>query len=84
MRMVTLFVLLSLAGVAMADEQGKQLFEVRCATCHQLPEPAMLKPKQWRLVLMTMQKRMQQNGLPPLSEAEFTLVLNYLSKHTER
>jgi len=86
MRKIMLFYLLSFAfaGVGMASEEGKQIFETRCATCHQLPEPAMLKPKQWRLVLMTMQKRMQQNGLPPLSEEDFSLVLNYLSTQAER
>ena len=84
MRMMALFILLSLAGVATADEQGQQLFESRCATCHQLPEPAMLKPKQWRLVLMTMQKRMQQSHLPPLNEDEFALVLKYLTEQAER
>jgi mono/diheme cytochrome c family protein len=79
-----LFCLLALSGMGMANEEGKQIFETRCGACHQLPEPAMLKAKQWRLVLMTMQKRMQQNGLPPLSEDELALVLKYLSGQAER
>ena len=41
-------------------EQGKVLFESRCPLCHQLPEPSMLKLDQWRRLLTTMQKRMQQ------------------------
>ena len=77
-------VLLSLSGVVSADEEARQLFETRCAICHQLPEPAMLKPNQWRVVLMTMQKRMEQRGLPPLSEEEFTLLLKYLSEQGGR
>ena len=40
----------------------------------------MLDPKQWRLVLMTMQKRMEKKGLPPLTDEEFDLVLDYVSK----
>jgi mono/diheme cytochrome c family protein len=79
MRMIILLVLLSVSAMAIAEEDGKQIFEARCAACHQLPEPAMLKPKQWRLVLMTMQKRMQQNGLAALSEEEFAQVLKYLT-----
>jgi mono/diheme cytochrome c family protein len=75
--------LLSFSGVGMANEEGKQLFETRCAICHQLPEPAMLQLKQWRLVLKTMQNRMQKNGLPPLTEDEFALVLNYLADQIE-
>lgn len=83
MRIVLFICLLSFSGVGLANEEGKQLFETRCAACHQLPEPTMLKIKQWRLVLATMQKRMQQNGLPPLTEEEFALVLNYLSDRVE-
>ena len=84
MRMMLLCFMLSFSGIAIADEQGKQAFESRCATCHQLPEPSMLKPKQWQLVLMTMQKRMQQNGLPPLSDEEFAQVLKYLTEQAGR
>jgi len=36
---------------------GRRIFEVRCVGCHQLPEPGMLKPDQWRMVLQTMQKK---------------------------
>ena len=84
MRIIVFFCLLAFSGMGMADEEGKQIFESRCGICHQLPEPAMLKAKQWRLVLMTMQKRMKKNGLPQLSEEEFDRVLKYLSKQAER
>ena len=60
-------------------EQGKILFEARCPVCHQLPEPSMLKLDQWRRSLTTMQKRMQQAGMSPLSESEFQQVLDYLA-----
>ena len=80
MRLIVLFFLLSLSGGVMSEERGKQIFESRCATCHQLPDAAMLDPKQWRLVLMTMQKRMEKKGLPPLTDEEFDLVLDYVSK----
>ncbi len=42
---------------------AKSLFEGRCQMCHQLPEPGMLRPKQWKLILTTMQQRMQQAAL---------------------
>ena len=83
MKTILLLCLLAFSAVGMADEEGKHIFEGRCVSCHQLPEPDTLSPKQWRLVLLTMQKRMQQNGLPPLSEEEFALVLKYLSEHAE-
>jgi len=72
----------SVAAAAEAQddiEQGKILFESRCPVCHQLPEPSMLKLSQWRRLLTTMQKRIQQSGMPPLSEPEFQQVLDYLA-----
>lgn len=70
---------------AQADvEQGKQLFESRCALCHQLPEPSMLKQDQWRRSLLTMQKRMQSSGMAPLSETEFQQMLAYLATQARK
>lgn len=63
-----------------ADKQAwaKSLFEGRCQMCHQLPEPSMLNAKQWRLVLGTMQHRMQQAGVPPLTAEETDMLVDYL------
>ena len=58
---------------------AKSLFEGRCQMCHQLPEPGMLKPAQWKLLLNVMQQRMQQAGVPPLTEDETERLLEYLS-----
>ncbi len=59
--------------------EAEALFTGRCAMCHQLPEPAMLKPKQWKLILVTMQQRMQQANVPPLQAQEHDLILEYLT-----
>ncbi len=59
--------------------EAEVLFTGRCAMCHQLPEPAMLKPKQWKLILVTMQQRMQQANVPPLQAQEHDLILEYLT-----
>ncbi len=59
---------------------AKSLFEGRCQMCHQLPEPGMLKPKQWKLVLVTMQQRMQQAGVPSLTADETERLLEYLAE----
>ena len=61
---------------------SKSLFEGRCQMCHQLPEPGMLRPKQWRLILTTMQQRMQQAGVPPLTEDETEMVLEYIAEQS--
>ena len=61
---------------------SKSLFEGRCQMCHQLPEPGMLRPKQWRLILGTMQQRMQQAGVPPLTADETEMVLEYIAEQS--
>jgi len=61
--------------------EAEVLFAGRCAMCHQLPEPAMLKAKQWKLILVTMQQRMQQANVPPLQAQEHDLILEYLTAH---
>jgi hypothetical protein len=59
---------------------SKSLFEGRCQMCHQLPEPSMLRLEQWKLILTTMQQRMQHAGVPPLTEDETARLLEYLAK----
>ncbi len=68
-----------------SDERSadsKSLFEGRCQMCHQLPEPGMLRPKQWRLILGTMQQRMQQAGVPPLTGDETEMILEYIAEQS--
>jgi cytochrome c5 len=67
-------------SAAEREAWAKNLFEGRCQMCHQLPEPGMLKPQQWKLILMTMQQRMQQAGVPSLTEDETERLLEYLAE----
>ena len=61
-------------------EAGKEIFEMRCSdTCHQTPAADSLKPKQWRIVLNTMQKRMERAGMTRLNAEEFDQLLHYLT-----
>ena len=75
-----------LAGAEMTSAERavfeKSLFEGRCQMCHQLPEPSMLRPKQWRLILGTMQQRMQQAGVPQLTEEETEMILEYIAEQS--
>ena len=66
-------------SAAEREAWAKSLFEGRCQMCHQLPEPDMLTPSQWKLILMVMQQRMQQANVPPLTEDETERLLEYLS-----
>lgn len=79
--------LLLLAPAARAGEppsgemsEGERVFRQRCTDlCHQTPFAAHLSSRQWRAVLNTMQKRMEQAGMVPMSEREYELVLDHLS-----
>lgn len=62
------------------QSEAEDLFIVRCALCHQLPDPGMLKPQQWKLIISTMQQRMQQASVPQLSEQETETILGYLEE----
>lgn len=65
--------------------EGKELFELRCGgMCHQLPEPKMLKAKQWRMILGVMQQRMKQKGIEPLSDEEFETIFGYLKENARK
>jgi len=58
---------------------GEQIFNTNCSNiCHQTPAAKRLKPKQWRIVLNTMQIRMQSIGMPKLSEQQLNQVFDYL------
>jgi len=60
--------------------QGEALFKARCTEqCHQTPKADHLSAKQWRVVLSTMQTRMKQSGMPPMSERQVELILKYVS-----
>ena len=63
------------------DITPQDTFLVRCTLCHQAPDPEMLKFKQWQFVLMTMDQRMEQTGIPSLNESDREIILNYLKEH---
>lgn len=79
-----LMVLFGLATAVQAEDEtylaGEEIFEFRCAdTCHDQPDVQQFTPKQWRIVLNTMQKRMDQSGMERMTEQEFEPVLHYLT-----
>lgn len=60
---------------------GEEIFTTECAdACHQAPDRSRLKPKQWRVVLNTMQVRMKSAGRTPLTENQNKRLLEYLSQ----
>ncbi|MCF6280630.1 MAG: hypothetical protein L3J28_00215 [Candidatus Polarisedimenticolaceae bacterium] len=84
MRVILLITMLTLSSGVIADDGfAKKLFEARCTSCHQLPEPSMLNARQWKLVLQTMQTRMQHKEMTPLNEDEIELIHGYLVSQSQ-
>jgi mono/diheme cytochrome c family protein len=78
--------LLAYLPAGLADEEnkdiqaGKTIFETRCSdVCHQTPRADHLSAKQWRVVLKTMQSRMQSVGMIPLTKEEIEQVYQYIT-----
>lgn len=91
MKSITLsiiFLLLSALPLIAEDlekGEGKELFELRCGgMCHQLPDPEMLKVKQWRMILGVMQQRMKQKGIEPLTDEELETIFGYLKENARK
>lgn len=84
------FLLLLPLGYSLAEEDktnsenieaGKKIFAARCTdACHQTPRADHLNAKQWRVVLKTMQTRMQSVGMIPLTAEELEQVYQYLTR----
>lgn len=72
------------AETAETADEGAALFEARCALCHQLPDPAMLKPRQWDSILTVMQKRIEQKGMAPLPDDEVKAMREFLHANARR
>lgn len=81
--LIAAFIAIFIAAPLFAEDrdEGRDIFDTICSICHQRPVPESLKMSQWKVVLKTMRKRMEQKDMAPLSEHEEELVLEYLKKH---
>ncbi len=59
-------------------ESDENLFREKCSQCHALPDKEALNGKQWKAVLKTMQKRMQEAKKPMLTENELQKIYCFL------
>ena len=65
--------------------RGQEVFATYCTDgCHQTPRPDSLTAGQWRVVARTMQTRLQEQGLAPISPEEYDALLAYLTAHVRR
>jgi mono/diheme cytochrome c family protein len=78
-----LFTAVTQVNAADSDDvaAGKDIYDNNCSDlCHQAPAADRLRPKQWRVVLNTMQIRMQSVGMDPLTDVELEQILAYLTQ----
>ncbi len=64
-----------------ADSVSAQLYQEKCARCHNAPQPHAYTAPVWPAILQRMQMRMQTKGATPLNENELNEVLGYLQRH---
>ena len=65
------------AGVPMAAES---LFRSRCVQCHALPALTHRSPEDWRILVLKMNRYMQQTGRLFLTASEAQAVTDYIVK----
>jgi Dihaem cytochrome c len=58
-----------------------QLYLKRCGQCHQPYNPGQMTAAMWAVQVDSMQQRMRQIGLAPLTPAERKTILDYLSSN---
>jgi hypothetical protein len=64
------------------DSEGAKLYAARCNTCHRVFAPGSLKFEMWKFQVERMQGEMVRRGMPPLSTAERSVLLDYLHRHS--
>jgi hypothetical protein len=69
------------ASLPDAESPGARLYAARCTGCHRLYAPHLLTGEMWKVTVTRMQGELARRGLPPLTAAEQTTLLDYLDRH---
>jgi hypothetical protein len=64
------------------ESAGAKLYAARCNTCHRVFAPSSLKYAMWKIQVDRMQGEIVRRGMPPLTEDERAIVLDYLKRHS--
>ena len=65
-----------------AASPAGQLYAARCGSCHRAFQPGTLKYAMWVVQVDRKQSVIARAGLPPLTDAERALLLDYLKRHS--
>jgi len=64
-----------------AATPGAIAYAQQCGLCHPAHQPALLTAGMWKVQVTRMADLRMRRGLPPLTAAEETLILDYLTAH---
>jgi mono/diheme cytochrome c family protein len=64
------------------ESEGAQLYASHCNSCHRVYAPKSMTYEMWKVQVERMQGELVRHGLPPLTERERTVVLDYLKRHS--
>ena len=64
-----------------ADSPGGQVYVQQCGQCHAPYNPRSMTAAMWRVQVPMMEDKMKQSGLPALSDADRTAILDYLGRN---
>ncbi len=63
------------------DSAAAQLYVAKCSACHSLPHPKRNSYREWQHLLVLMQQRMAERGMPAWTREERDTLLGYLQRH---
>lgn len=61
-----------------------KLYQMRCAACHELPDPTMKTAEHWSFLIGRMQGKTETAGLIPMTDEEAEGILGFLRRHAKR
>lgn len=69
-----------------ADTASREfhLYRMRCAACHEVPDPGLKTGSQWSYLVERMKGKTATAGLIPMADAEADSILELLSRHGKR
>jgi len=65
------------------DGPGAQTYAEQCGLCHPAYQPGLMTAAMWEIQVGRMDEQRARRGVPPLSDADRRVILEYLKAHAE-
>lgn len=72
-----------IGGLPDSGSDGAKFYEYTCTGCHSAVHPSSRTSEGWGLVLRRVELIGEHMPMPPLTEEESELILNYLTKYSK-